>query len=111
MNKSNEYKIHSLFATDEDFTDLLREFVHSLPYRQQSLTDCLENRDLERLTRIIHQLKGACGGYGFPSLTDAARALEEQLRAGVELSELREQILRFADLLSLVTTDPAPTAG
>lgn len=111
MHKSNEITIHSLFATDEDFADLLREFVAGLPNRQQSLKDCVENRDLERLTRIIHQLKGACGGYGFPDLTDAARTLEEQLRTGVELSELHDQILQFADLLSRVSAEPAPTAG
>lgn len=111
MNNLNENKIHSLFATDDDFADLLREFVQGLPNRQQSLKDCVENGELERLTRIVHQLKGACGGYGFPSLTHAARALEEQLRTGVELSELREQILQFADMLSLVSAESGPTAS
>lgn len=107
MSNQKNIPIYSSFAGDEDFSDLILEFVKGLASRQQSLRDHLQNRDEQRLTRLIHQLKGACGGYGFPSLTDAARDLEDQLREGRSIDELTPQIESFIDSLSLVTSAPA----
>jgi HPt (histidine-containing phosphotransfer) domain-containing protein len=107
MSNQNNTLIHSTLAGDEDFSDLLSEFVKGLASRQQSLREYLQNRDEQRLTRLIHQLKGACGGYGFSSLTDAAGKIEDQLRGGCSLDELVTQIESFIDTLSLVTSAPA----
>ncbi|MFN7840463.1 MAG: Hpt domain-containing protein [Pirellula sp.] len=107
MSNEKSTQIHSSLAGDEDFSDLVSEFVKGLPSRQQSLRDHLQNQDVQRLTRLIHQLKGACGGYGFPSLTDAARDLENQFRQGRSLEELTTQIESFIDSLSMVTSAPA----
>ncbi|MCU0718927.1 MAG: Hpt domain-containing protein [Pirellula sp.] len=107
MSNQNNTLIHSTLAGDEDFSDLLSEFVKELASRQQSLREHLQNRDEPRLTRLIHQLKGACGGYGFSSLTDAAGDIEDQLRGGCSLEELVTQIENFIDSLSLVTSAPA----
>jgi len=108
MMKSNTAQIYSDLAGDPDLADLLHEFVCNLAIRQQSLRDHLQRGEEEPLTRIIHQLKGACGGYGFHTLTDAAHIIEEQLRQGRSINELREQIENFIDSLSLVrSTTPS----
>lgn len=102
-------QLYSNLAGDPDFSDLLREFVNNLSQRQQSLRECLDKNQTERLTRIIHQLKGACGGYGFPTLTDAACIIEDQLRQGRSLDEIRDEIELFIETLSLATADlPTP---
>ncbi|MCU0712737.1 MAG: Hpt domain-containing protein [Pirellula sp.] len=106
MLNAQQNKIHSTLAGDEDFADLLSEFVHELASRQQSLREHLQNQDVQLLTRLVHQLKGACGGYGFACLTDAAKNLEDQLRNGHSLEELRNEIETFIDSLSLVTAAP-----
>ena len=36
----------------------------------------LAGGQLEELRRLAHQLKGAGGSYGYPSLTEACKALE-----------------------------------
>jgi HPt (histidine-containing phosphotransfer) domain-containing protein len=107
--KSFARQLYSNLAGDPDFSDLLREFVNNLSQRQQSLRECLDKNESERLTRIIHQLKGACGGYGFPALTEAASILENHLRNGRSLDEIRTEIELFIETLSLATADlPTP---
>ena len=41
----------------------------------------MANADFEALQRLAHQLKGAGGSYGYPALTDPAKALEETAKA------------------------------
>ena len=44
------------------------------------------------------QLKGAAGGYGFPSITQAAKDLETSAKAQEDLDRLREDVDSLADL-------------
>ncbi|MFN7874449.1 MAG: Hpt domain-containing protein [Pirellula sp.] len=107
--KSASCPLYSNLAGDPDFSDLLHDFVNNLSHRQQSLKECLDKNEPERLTRIIHQLKGACGGYGFPTLTEAARILEDHLRQVRSLDEIRTEIEVFIETLSLATAElPKP---
>jgi len=69
--------IRSEFADDPDMADILDDFVAHLPERLSAMTEALANNHHEELTRLAHQLKGAGGGYGYPSLTEASRELEE----------------------------------
>ena len=45
------------------------------------LEQALANNHYQRLQRLAHQLKGAGGGYGYPSLTEAAKILEDTAKA------------------------------
>jgi len=36
------------------------------------MTDLLERNDLAALQKIVHQLRGASGGYGFEPVTEPA---------------------------------------
>jgi len=48
---------------------------------------------------MAHQLKGAAAGYGYQSITDAARELEKALDQNeVELSLLTEQVESLVQL-------------
>ena len=103
--KSATCRIYSNLAEAPDFSDLLHDFVNNLSHRRQALRECLGNNELERLTRIIHQLKGACGGYGFPTLTEEAGILEDQLRQCRSLDEMRTEIESFIETLSRATAE------
>ena len=39
--------------------------------------------ELLDLARLAHQLKGAAGGYGYPSISSAARDVEQHAKASV----------------------------
>ncbi|MFG0305552.1 MAG: Hpt domain-containing protein [Phycisphaerales bacterium JB040] len=71
----------SCYADDPEMGELISEFLESLPGRVRALRGGLEQRDVKRLTRIAHQLKGASAGYGFAPIGESAAHLEDTLRA------------------------------
>jgi hypothetical protein len=72
--------ITSEFAGDPDMAILIAEFVASLPGRAHAILDHINQGAIEQARTMAHQLKGAGGGYGFPQVTDAARAVDLAIR-------------------------------
>lgn len=72
--------IRSDFAADPDMRELVELFVSELPERVESIHAAWSENELETVRRVAHQLKGACGGYGFRVIGDAAARLEADLK-------------------------------
>jgi len=72
--------IRSQFADDDDMRELVELYVGDMPDRVRQLESRWNAAEGEQVRRIAHQLKGASAGYGFPSIGEAARALEEALK-------------------------------
>ncbi len=70
----------SLYANDPAMREVVEEFIGDLPQRVRSIRSAFESGNRVDLTRLAHQLRGAGAGYGYPALTSAAGALEDQLR-------------------------------
>lgn len=89
--------LYSELRDDPDVAELVDEFVAGLPAKVTRLETAFNTGHLPELGRLAHQLKGAAGGYGFPSISEAARHVEQFARArvtadgtfdpGVDLSE------------------------
>ena len=79
-NPSGESPLVSQFANDPEMGELVQLFVSELPARLDALSAAWSQRRIADLTRMAHQLKGAGGGYGFPTIGKAAAALECSLR-------------------------------
>ena len=73
--------ICSEYADDADLVDLIDEFAVGLEADVESMRKALENGDHDGLRRLAHQMKGAGGSYGYPMLTEAAKAIEEAAKA------------------------------
>jgi signal transduction histidine kinase/DNA-binding NarL/FixJ family response regulator len=56
-------------------------FIGRLPARVDSLISFLEERNIEELKRLVHQLKGVGTGYGFPRITATAAKTESLIKA------------------------------
>lgn len=74
--------VHSQFAADTEYRELLEMFAEALPERRRSLTDAFRAGKVSDLQTLAHQLKGAGGGFGFPGLTDHAAELETACKEG-----------------------------
>ena len=82
-------EIHSELANDSDLSDVIDQFVSRLPRRVEEMRQALDNGDYDQLRRLAHQLKGAGGSYGYPSLNGAAVTLEDAAKAeDVEATKL-----------------------
>ena len=58
----------------------------------------MNEQDLVALAKLTHQLKGSAGGYGFPSITDAAKVVESSANTDNDLAALAEQTRALVDL-------------
>lgn len=88
----------SELASDLDLRDLVELFVQELPKRVAALQAALEQQDYLTMARLSHQLKGSAGGYGFPQITDAAKALESIVKLRGSEADMKASLNRLADL-------------
>jgi signal transduction histidine kinase/CheY-like chemotaxis protein/HPt (histidine-containing phosphotransfer) domain-containing protein len=70
----------STLASDPDLSDLIEPYCASLVDNVRAMNVALMNADHALLARLAHTLAGSGGSYGFPAITDAARALEQAAR-------------------------------
>ncbi len=96
----------SELASDEDMVELVEMFVDELPDRVSAIEKALAEQDFETLSGLAHQLKGAAGGYGFPTITDAAKQAETTSKAADDLEKLASDVEAIADLCNRARATP-----
>ena len=89
------------FSDDPDFAPVFAEYVAELPGQvSRLLTLAAEPSDPE-LHRLIHQIKGAAGGYGLPQVS-AAAAVAERAFESQDVNSLAESVDALVTLLRRV---------
>lgn len=73
--------LRSQFADDPDMKEIVDIFVQEMPARVEQLQRVWRAQQIEELTRLAHQLKGASGGYGFPAVGQVAAQFETTLKS------------------------------
>jgi CheY-like chemotaxis protein/HPt (histidine-containing phosphotransfer) domain-containing protein len=72
--------LSSAFADDPTMRAPIAEFVDLLPYRVAIMERLLREHNLSELRRVVHQIKGAGGGYGFDAITLFAARVDQLLK-------------------------------
>ena len=100
MGKTSTMQVplNSEFADDPEFAEILAPFIKELPKRVSELIAALSAADMDSLAALAHRLKGAAGGYGFPSITEAARKVEHSSKAKSEIETLRGEVHSLVEL-------------
>lgn len=80
-------------AFDERLAGLRARFVARAAQDGVRLRDVADAGDLAEIRRIAHGLAGTAGTFGFPQISDAARAVEEAP------GDLRTPLARLLELL------------
>ncbi len=88
----------SELADDPDMGPLVSRFVGKLGPKVTLMREYLSNDQLDQLGGIAHQLKGAGGGYGFPSLSESARQLEEYAKTDTDLAKIQSAVNELATI-------------
>jgi HPt (histidine-containing phosphotransfer) domain-containing protein len=96
---------HSILADDPEFRGLLELFLSELPDRIFALRNAHAACNRVELKRLVHQLKGACGGYGFPLASELAESIEQQADH-CSFEELRLTLDRFIEMLQHLSAEP-----
>jgi HPt (histidine-containing phosphotransfer) domain-containing protein len=84
-------------ANDPDFIFLVEQFVGRLPEMITDAETMLANDDWDGLMKLMHNLKGNAGGFGFPGLTDRAGNIHALLRENntVDIPALLGQLVEY----------------
>ncbi len=100
--------IYSELAADADLRELLQDFVATIPKRIAAIRLATEGRDVVIVTRLVHQLRGACGSYGFHQITPLAAKLEAELTKNSSLDANLHQLSEFVQVLECLVAEPHP---
>ncbi len=80
-NESGTSRKPVLIQTDADLIDLIPVFVGNRKKDLDRLADLVKNQDYVEIQRLGHTLKGVCASYGFISLGQLGKTLEDQAKA------------------------------
>ncbi len=94
--------VRSSFSTDPEMRELLGTFIAGLPERVGKMLDLLREQDLQHLRQVVHQLKGAGGGYGFPEITRRASEVESAIKSSMEIELIQSRLEGLVELLKRV---------
>ena len=61
---------------EPDFAEFIPEFFEDIRQDLRVMTEALQRRNYQEISRLGHSLKGAGGGYGFNTISEIARSLE-----------------------------------
>lgn len=87
---------------DPDVAGLVIGFAEALPARVAAIAGLASAGDVFEALRLVHQLKGAAGSYGYPALSELARQLEQHWTAtertdGDRADRLLARLTAFAE--------------
>lgn len=74
---------------DDRLADLRARFVERVGKDRAAMSAALDAKDHIAMRRIAHSLTGNAGIFGFPEITDAARAIEDALDSKASGDTLR----------------------
>jgi PAS domain S-box-containing protein len=93
---------HSPLADDPVFAEVLGEFVSRLPEKTRLIAQLSAAADATQLKRVVHQLKGAAGSYGFAELSAAAARVQHLVQSGQPATAMPGEIEGLIGLIRRV---------
>ncbi len=94
--------LYSELRDDPNLSELVAAFVDGLPAKIARIDHAFSSGEMLDLARIAHQLKGAAGGYGYPSISEAARHVEHHARARVTAHGTADPDLDWPEVVGLL---------
>jgi len=91
-------RIYSSLVDDElDFTEAIQHFIITLPQQRRDILNAFQHQDWPTFSSLIHKIKGAAGGVGFPYLTELATQIEAALKHNdlTKIGSLLEEVERY----------------
>ena len=87
----------SLLQDEPDLIDLVDKFISRLPGMIDDILNFHAQEDWDSFLKIMHQLKGVGGNYGYPCITDICAAMETACK-DKDYSKVNEQLNEFKNI-------------
>ena len=86
------------YLNDPEFQELIRQYIQYLAENLPELKQNLAAKDLLKIQKFGHNLKGSGGGYGLNDMSKVGQQIEETAKAQ-KVDQLDELITKFEELL------------
>ena len=77
---------------------LVERFIAGLPQRISAIEAAAASADWNQVKSLVHQLKGAAGGYGFAAVSMSAARVESAVTMGADAAEVGKYVTSLAQL-------------
>jgi CheY-like chemotaxis protein len=94
--------LRSTYADDPAMGEAIAEFTSMLPHRVALMQMLFDGGKLPEVQQVVHQLKGAGGGYGFDDMTRLASQAEGTLKQDLPLESSRREVEALIALIRSV---------
>jgi len=94
--------VRSQFLHKPAVCRVLPEFVEGLPIQVAQIQHFLNQHDMDSLRRLVHQLRGSGGAYGFPDITQLATAAETSIDQQNSLDAISARVEELVNLVRRV---------
>ena len=93
-----------IVEVDEDLSELIPGFLTHKRADVVTIVDANARRDYAEIGRIAHRIKGEGTSYGFESMTEMGRSLEQAaaMRDDGAVAALARQLLNYMDRVEIV---------
>lgn len=87
VNTQGKYTV----KIDEDLEDLIPGYLENRYRDIKTIEEALEKGDLETIRILGHSMKGSGGGYGFDTITEIGKTLEDAAR-GADITAIKKAL-------------------
>jgi HPt (histidine-containing phosphotransfer) domain-containing protein len=93
-----------IVEVDEGLSDLIPAFLTHKRDDVGQILEAVTGRDYNAISRIAHRIKGEGGSYGFDTMTELGRSIEQAatLRDDGAVTTLARQLLSYIDRVEIV---------
>ncbi len=93
-----------IVQVDEDLSDLIPGFLTHKRDEVATIFEAVTRRDYAAISSLAHRIKGEGGSYGFDSMTEMGRSLENAaaMRDDGAVTTLARQLLSYLDHVEVV---------
>ncbi len=98
FEKPAEPVLRSDLANDPDMLELINAFLDSFTQKIQLMAEFCSQQRFDELAVLAHQMKGSCGGYGYPTISHAAKCVELKARNNDDPASIATAVKELVNL-------------
>jgi hypothetical protein len=87
----------SLLEDEPDLIDLVDKFITRLPGMRDDIVNLHKQKNWDSFLKLVHQLKGVGGGYGYNMITDICTAIEVACQ-DEDYAKVKEKLDEFKNM-------------
>ena len=93
-----------IVEVDEDLSDLIPDFLTHKRADVAAILEAVKRHDYAAISSLGHRIKGDGGSYGFDSMTEMGRSLEQAaaMRDDYAVTALAHELLSYMDSVKVV---------